>query len=73
MALLDQIDEFQATMVKVMELVEEGKALAAQLPDVSASELPAKVKTVYDVCSDGISLLRNALEQTEDIQRSLGG
>ena len=33
MALLDQIEDFQATMDKVLELVEETKVLAGQIED----------------------------------------
>jgi hypothetical protein len=71
MALLDQIEEFQATMNKVMELVEETKALAGKIPDTSISESPALMRTIFDMCADGIKNLDDAIGQAEDIQKTL--
>jgi hypothetical protein len=73
MALLDQIEEFQGTMDKVVELVEETKALAGQVPDVSLSEAPVKIKAIFDLCADGVKNLQDAIGQAEEIQKLLGG
>lgn len=73
MALLDEIDDFQATMNKVLELVEETKALAGQIEDTPPRELPAKMKIIYEYCSEGIKILNNAIGQAEDIQKTVGG
>ncbi|MFB2936784.1 hypothetical protein ACE1B6_16150 [Aerosakkonemataceae cyanobacterium BLCC-F154] len=72
MALIDQIEEFQATMDKVMELVEETKASAGKIPDTSISESPALMKAIFDMCADGIKALNDAIGQAEDIQQTLG-
>lgn len=73
MALIDQVEEFQVTMNKVLELVEETKGLAAQIPNMSISEAPAKMRTIFDLCADAVTGLQNAASQAEDIQRMLGG
>jgi hypothetical protein len=72
MSLFAQIEEFQATMDKVVELVDETKALAGQLENVSVGEAPAKMKVIFDLCADGIKSLNNAIGQAEDIQKTLG-
>lgn len=74
MALLDQIEDFQATMDKVLELVEETKVLAGQIiEDTPPRELPAKMKIIFEFCSDGIKKLNEAIGQAEDIQKTVGG
>lgn len=73
MALIDQIEEFQATMDKVLELIEETKALAGQIPDMSIGEAPAKMQVIFDLCADGVKSLQDAIAEAEDIQRTLGG
>jgi hypothetical protein len=73
MALIDQIEEFNSTMDKIVELVEECKTLAKEIPDVSISEAPAKVKSIYDMCADSKSSLDTAIGQAEEIQKTLGG
>jgi hypothetical protein len=72
MSLLNQIEEFQATMDKVMELVEDTKALAGKIPDTSISESPALMKTIFDMCAEGIKTLNDAIGEAEDIQKTLG-
>ncbi|CAD0232195.1 hypothetical protein [Planktothrix agardhii] len=73
MALLDQIEDFQATMDKVLELVEETKVLAGQIEDTPPRELPAKMKIIFEFCSDGINKLNQAIGEAEDIQKTVGG
>jgi hypothetical protein len=73
MALLEQIEEFNTTMNKILELVDECKSLSQQIPDASIAEAPSKLKAIYDMCADGKSALDNAIGQAEDIQRTLGG
>lgn len=73
MALLDQIEEFQANMNKVVELVEESKVLASQIPDLSLSEAPGKIKEIFELCADGVKFLNEAIAQAEEIQKTLGG
>jgi hypothetical protein len=72
MALLDQIEEFNAAMDKILEIVDECKSLSQQIPDASISEAPSKLKVIYDMCADGKSALDNAIGQAEDIQKTLG-
>ncbi len=72
MALLEQIEEFQATMNQVMELVEETKALAGKIPDASIAEAPRLMEEIFDLCGDGVSKLNAAIGQAEDIQNTLG-
>jgi len=73
MPLLDQVEEFQASMNKVLELVEETKGLAGQISDVSLAEAPGKMRAIFDLCAEAITGLQNATSQAEDIQRTLGG
>jgi hypothetical protein len=73
MALIDQIEEFNATMNKVLEIVDECKSLSQQILDASISEAPSKLKAIYDMCADGKNVLDNAIGQAEDIQKTLGG
>jgi len=73
MALLDQVEEFQATMDNVLELVEETKSLAGHIPDVSLAEAPAKMRAIFDLCAEAMTGLQNATSQAEDVQRMLGG
>jgi hypothetical protein len=73
MGLISQIEEFQATMDKVVELVEETKALSGQIPDLSISESPAKIKVIFELCADGIKILNEAIAQAENIQKTLKG
>lgn len=72
MALSDQVAEFQATMDRVMEMVEEARALAGQIPELSISESPGKVKIIFETCEDSVSELKKAIDQAEDIQQTLG-
>ncbi len=72
MALLDQIEEFQSTMNKVVELVEETKILAGQLPDTPPVDTPAKMKAIFELCSESIKKLNNAIGQAEDIDQLVG-
>lgn len=72
MPLIDQIEDFQATMNKVVQLVEETKGLAGQIPDTSIGEAPAKMKVIFELCEEGIKMLNNGIAQAEDIQQSLG-
>ncbi|MFB2918556.1 MULTISPECIES: hypothetical protein [Aerosakkonema] len=71
MALIEQIEEFQTTMNKVMELVEETKDLAAQIENFSIGEAREKMKVILDLCADGIKNLQDATSQAEDIQKIL--
>jgi hypothetical protein len=73
MGLLEQIEDFQATMDKVLELVEETKALAGQIEDTPPRDLPAKMKIIFEFCSDGINKLNEAVGQAEDIHKTVGG
>jgi methyl-accepting chemotaxis protein len=73
MALLDQIDEFQTTMNHILEMVEESKALASQIPEASLSEAPSKIREIFEACENGVKALQEAIGQAEDIQRTLGG
>ncbi len=72
MPLIDQIEDFQATMNKVVELVEDTKGLAGQIPDTSIAEASAKMKVIFELCEAGIQTLKNAIDQAEDIQQTLG-
>ena len=73
MSLRDQIEDFQTTMDKVMELVEETKTLAGQIGSMSIDEAPAKMSVILDLCADGIKTLQDATSQAEDIQKTVGG
>jgi hypothetical protein len=73
MALFDQIEEFNATMDKIVALVEECKNLAKAIPEVSISEAPTKVKSIYEMCADSKGALDAAIGQVEEIQKTLGG
>ena len=73
MALIEQIEEFQSTMDKVMELFEETKDLAGQIENFSIGEAQGKMKVIFDLCADGIKTLQEATSQAEDIQKTLGG
>ncbi|MDB9494915.1 hypothetical protein PN441_13780 [Spirulina major CS-329] len=72
MSLSDQVAEFQATMDRITDMVEESRALAGQIPELSISESPAKVRIIFEMCEDSVSELKKAINQAEGIQQTLG-
>lgn len=72
MALSEQIEQFQSTMNKVTELIEEATALAGQIPSASIEEAPAKMQEIFELCSDGMNSLNQGIGEAEEIQATIG-
>ncbi len=72
--LLGQIDDFQKTMDRIVQLVEEAKTKAGVLQDASIAEGPGKVKQIFEICDAAINELKSkAIPQAEDMENTLGG
>jgi len=69
----DGIEEFNETMKKIVDLVEEAKARLKNIPDVALSEASAKVKAIDEICSSAKKQLDEAADIAEDILKLLGG
>jgi hypothetical protein len=72
MSLFELVEEFQQIMKNTANLVEETKAHVQQIPDISLSEAPAKLNTIFDLCTEGINAFQKASAKAEEIQKTLG-
>lgn len=68
MGLLDKIEDLQATMNQSVELVAETQSLATVLGSTPNDEMPGKINSLLELCTESITKLNNALEQIEEIQ-----
>ena len=71
--LVGQVEDFQKTMNQMVELIDDAKSQAGQLPDASIAEARAKVQQIYEICDEGIKTLKVATAQAEDIMKTVGG
>ncbi|HEY9862800.1 MAG TPA: hypothetical protein V6D21_01345 [Candidatus Obscuribacterales bacterium] len=71
--LLGQVEDFQKTMNQMVELIDDAKSQAGQLPDASIAEARSKVQQIYEICDEAIKTLKVATGQAEDIMKTLGG
>lgn len=71
--LVGQVEDFQKTMSQMLELIEDAKSQAGQLPDASLAEARSKVQQIYEICDEAIKTLNVATGQAEDIMKTVGG
>ena len=71
--LVGQVEDFQKTMNQMVELIDDAKSQAGQLPDASIAEARGKVQQIYELCDEGIKKLNIAIGQAEDIMKTVGG
>jgi DNA-directed RNA polymerase alpha subunit len=71
MDLYAQIEAFQKNMNQIVALMEEAKAHAGEIPDVTVGQAANKVKLIFDICGDGMKNLKEAIAQAEDILKIL--
>lgn len=72
MNLYSQIEAFQKKMNEVVDLMEEAKAHAGQIPEVALIDAANKVTLIFNICDDGMKHLKEAIGQAEDIKKTLG-
>jgi len=68
----DGVDEFNATMKKVVDLVEEAKARIQNIDDVGFGEASAKVKAIDEICDSARKELKEAADIAEGVLKLLG-
>ncbi|MEG4915866.1 MULTISPECIES: hypothetical protein [unclassified Microcoleus] len=71
--LVGQVEDFQKTMNQMVELIDDAKSQAGQLPEASIAEARAKVQQIYEICDEAIKTLKVATGQAEDIMKTVGG
>ncbi|MEG4284544.1 MAG: hypothetical protein EAZ78_18760 [Oscillatoriales cyanobacterium] len=71
--LVGQVEDFQKTLNQIMELMDDAKSQAGQLPDASLAEARSKVQQIYEICDEAIKTLNVATGQAEDIMKTVGG
>ncbi len=68
----DGIDEFNETMKKVVDLVEEAKSRIQSIDDVGFGEASAKVKAIDELCEAAKKQLDEAAAIAEEVLQKLG-
>lgn len=68
----DGIDEFNETMKKVVDLVEEAKSRIQRMDDVSLGEASAQVKSIDEICGSAKRQLDEATDIAEGVLSLLG-
>lgn len=68
----DGIDEFNETMKKVVDLVEEAKTRIQSIDNVGFGEASAKVKGIEDICTSAKKQLDEATDIAEGVLKLLG-
>ena len=71
--LVGQVEDFQKTLNQIMELMDDAKSQAGQLPDATLAEARSKVQQIYEICDEAIKTLNVATGQAEDIMKTVGG
>jgi len=71
--LVGQVEDFQKTLNQIMELMDDAKSQAGQLPDTGLAEARSKVQQIYEICDEAIKTLNVATGQAEDIMKTVGG
>ncbi|MTJ19958.1 hypothetical protein FJR06_00835 [Dolichospermum sp. UHCC 0352] len=66
------VEQFQQLIDKMNRLMEDAKTLSGELPDTGLSEVPAKMKTIFELCEEGRSCLNESVSTAEVIQKLLG-
>jgi methyl-accepting chemotaxis protein len=68
----DGIDEFNETMKKVVDLVEEAKSRIQSIDDVGFGEASAKVKAIDELCEAAKKQLDESAAIAEEVLQKLG-
>ncbi len=68
----DGIDEFNETMKKVVNLVEEAKSRIQSIDDVGFGEASSKVKAIDEICEAAKKQLDEAAAIAEEVLQKLG-
>ena len=68
----DGIDEFNETMKKVVDLVEEAKVKIQNIDSVSLGDASANVKAIEQICTSAKKQLDEATDIAEGVLRLLG-
>lgn len=67
-SLPELIEEFQKIMSQAVDLAAETQAAVQQIPDLSISEAPSKITTIFDMCAEGMKKFQEASAKAEEIQ-----
>jgi len=70
--LLGLVEEFQQLMNQIKNLAAETQAQVQQIPNVSMTEAPSKVNSVFEMCAEGSKSFVQASAKAEEIQKLLG-
>lgn len=65
--LIDLIEEFQSIMKEIVELTEESRVRANQIPDLPIGEAAPKIDELMDLCNDGMKAFQKASAKAEEI------
>ena len=68
----DGLEEFNETMKKVVNFVEEAKSRIQNIEDVNFGEASAKVKAIDEICGTAREELEEAADIAEGILKLLG-
>ena len=71
--LVGQVEDFRKTLNQIMELMDDAKSQAGQLPDATLAEARSKVQQIYEICDEAIKTLNVATGQAEEIMKTVGG
>ena len=72
MELLEQCEQLQIILKRIVEIVDELSGQVSKLPNCSISESPALVRAITNLCGEGSNLYQKSQSYTELIQASFG-
>jgi hypothetical protein len=65
--LIDLIEEFQSIMKEIVELTEESRVRANQIPNLPIGEAAPKIDELMELCNHGMNAFQKASAKAEEI------
>ncbi|MCG9886360.1 MAG: hypothetical protein MH825_12460 [Cyanobacteria bacterium] len=70
--ILPLVDDFLKTMQIVLEIAEELRVEAQQLPSAELDTLPRKIQQLDDLCTEGLKTYEKAQDIAEEMRDLVG-